>query len=222
MVVNNRVYELNEQIRAYLADCAERAYSDNEYVSTWWKEPSTLVIETAGKTMPYEYIDSPDDEDDEEESRPFFLQEPESDENVAQPESSDKDTIPEKPLDMPEDEVVVFAAPEQASDEWEVGKAAIPTSGMYERDFQMIADTPRKSADEKITDEKGEMSDGGVSASERNDHWEGLLRSFDCEQLRTVENDTGKSGQESRKPDSWYDEQDQPANDGQVGARWSL
>lgn len=76
VTVNGKRYELNEEVRSYIQDCARQQYSENWYFSCWWKTASedqydddvwdekvheagdpVLVIETAGPVVPWERLD---------------------------------------------------------------------------------------------------------------------------------------------------------------------
>lgn len=77
--VNNKLYELNEEIRETIEERARREYEENSMFSCWWKTASSeqyedgewedtihdegdpvLVIETAGPMVPWERLDTLD------------------------------------------------------------------------------------------------------------------------------------------------------------------
>lgn len=58
--VNGTRYQLNEEFREAVQERAKREYADNPRFSCWWKVEdgdSILVIETAGKNVPWDRLD---------------------------------------------------------------------------------------------------------------------------------------------------------------------
>jgi hypothetical protein len=226
LTVDGAEYELTEAFRAYVQETAENSFEGNEYVSTWWKQSDgdpILVIETAGKKMPYRYIDEldpnemPDGEEEEVDERLHFMQEPEQKENIGQVEREDDETtIPEKPQEMPEDDVLVAPVPNvEPYDKWAVGKAVTPMQGIYERNLQAMVDADGDI--EAHSEEKQSSLDVSTGS------WEWLVQRFDCEQVGSVDY-TEQSDEAQRKPEGWFDspDEDDTVSEGSVGNRWNL
>lgn len=222
LTVDGTTYELTDDFRRFVQRSAESAYESNEYVSTWWKQDSgdpVLVIETAGKRMPYEYIDqvATEEIDEEDEERLHFMQEPSEKENVAQVEREDDETtIPEKPVEMDEDDVLVAPMPSvDPYDKWSVGTAVAPMQGIYERNLQSMVDASG-AIDDASEERDSSYTNGGGS-------WEALLEEFDCEAIDETDY-TEEAPAAKRKPDGWYEsaEEDEKVDRGQVGNRWDI
>lgn len=226
LTVDGAEYELTHTFREFVEEAAENSFEGNEYVSTWWKRSDgdpVLVIETAGKRMPYRYIDELDPEEmpdggEDVEERLHFMQEPEQKENIGQIEREDDDsTIPEKPQEMPEDDDVLVAPIPNVEpyDKWAVGKAVTPMQGIYERNLQSMVD-----ADGDIEEHSEEKQS---SLDVPTGSWEWLVQRFDCEKVSSADFKED-SDEANRKPEGWFDspDEDDTVSEGSVGNRWNL
>jgi hypothetical protein len=237
--VNNKRYELSLGFREAIQERAQSEYRHNEYTSCWWRVAGSedadddetvhelgdpiLVIETVGRTVPWERLDQlelemqdtssfdgfedtsdvdegngmrtlkPGDDDGREMPRSHFSVTPQGFEELPSPEGEDPDKIPQMPEQFDEPTLVKWV-PEDP-----------------ERTHTWATGEAITSVDSWVEWNVQQKALQPTSDGDWQNHYESMLNMHDCEQvaeLKPVQSPPSKSqsGSVKRKGKQSFDE----------------
>lgn len=240
VTLNGAVYEMSDEWRENIERRAKLEYDGNEQFSCWWKVATDsdaeeseihevgdpiLVIETVGRKVPWDRLDTlemeeqttdafdgvQDADGSEEKDRTHFEMTPQEFEEVPSPEGEDIDKVPQKPEELDESSLVMWVPDHpDITHTWDTGEAIMPMSNWVEWNVQARADQPRPVREKE----------------DSHDHFESLAQMYDSEKIREVSADSdssdsdtaqskGPSGSKKRKGEDWF-------NGEAVGDRWNV
>lgn len=151
------------------------------------------------EAQPEDEQDSPEEEDMD---RTHFGLTPRDFEEIPSPDSEDEEKVPPEPEEMDRGPALVWWVPRHPDIEerWDTGRAMVPVYSWVEWNVQNRVDEVRLSDDTEVEPDS-------------HDHWESLLKAYDCEKVgeytvsQSKPDDTeDESGQVERKGKDQYED----------------